>query len=480
MAEEAKQPFDPDATVRQPSAAIATDPEDTVRGPVFDPDATVNPAARVALEDPEATIRIPSPGKRKKNPFAPHALPESLQANLSALGGVNPLVALANPVLGAVPQIRRALKHPDPERLRERLREQIEALETSAMSADIPDKAVYLAVYALCALLDESAASTPWGRDWIENGLLHELRDTTEGGEGFFTQLEGLAADPDDNADLIEFFYICMALGFEGRYRGAEGGRHELERVRDRIYALISRRRPRPRDGLSERWRSARGPQAPAQPAPAPTPPAQQPIARLRGMPLRAKLSATAAIVGTLLVAFIVSTRFGDEAPPGDAAAPAVPASAAPQAQPPRAAAPAQPAAEPDLAKMLGDVARVSEKGGVLRIEPRNERQFASGAVRPSAALQKPVGRIAQSLDRVSGAIVVIGHADSTPVRRTTNQALSLARARAVALMLSAALADPKRVSAEGRADSEPAAPNDSAANRARNRRVVIEVRRAP
>ncbi|MEW6690901.1 MAG: type IVB secretion system protein IcmH/DotU, partial [Pseudomonadota bacterium] len=262
MAEEAKQPFDPDATVRQPTAAITTDPEDTVRGPVFDPDATVNPAARATLEDPEATIRIPSPGKRaKKNPFAPHALPESLQANLAALGGVNPLIALANPLLGAVPQIRRALKHPDPARLRERLREQIEALETAAMSADIPDKANYVAVYALCALLDESAASTPWGRDWIENGLLRELRDATDGGEGFFRQLESLEADPDGNADLIELFYVCMALGFEGRYRGAADGRHELERLRGRVYALVSRRRPRPRDGLSERWRSALAPQ---------------------------------------------------------------------------------------------------------------------------------------------------------------------------------------------------------------------------
>jgi type VI secretion system protein ImpK len=40
--------------------------------------------------------------------------------------------------------------------------------------------------------------------------------------------------------------------------------------------------------------------------------------------------------------------------------------------------------------------------------------------------------------------------------------------------MMAAKLADPKRVAAEGKADAEPVAPNDTDANRAKNRRVVI------
>jgi len=157
VAEDSKQPFDSEATVRQPAGALdpdATptrpvtpltepDADATLQGqpafdpafdpdatsptqPAFDPEATFNPAQRATLEDPEATIRIPSPGKkRKRNPFAPHGRVENLQANLSALGGLNALVALANPILGAVPQIRRALKHPNPAQLRATLREQI-------------------------------------------------------------------------------------------------------------------------------------------------------------------------------------------------------------------------------------------------------------------------------------------------------------------------------------------------------------------
>ena len=256
MAEEPKQ-FDPEATVAQPlgardsDATVAgplmapeADPEKTVDGPlfkaatgkgepdpeatdrhtVFDPDATMNPMERATL-DPEATVRVPSSGRIRLNPFAPKGMPESIQANLSSLGGLNSLVAIANPILGAVPQIRRALKHPDPVMLRSNLRDQIESFESSAMSAEISDETSNAAVYALCALLDESAAATPWGASWIEKGLLLDMRGEAGGGEGFFALLDKAAANPEANADLLEFFYVCLALGFEGRYRKIEDGK---------------------------------------------------------------------------------------------------------------------------------------------------------------------------------------------------------------------------------------------------------------
>ena len=45
---------------------------------------------------------------------------------------------------------------------------------------------------------------------------------------------------------------------------------------------------------------------------------------------------------------------------------------------------------------------------------------------------------------------------------------------------MQARISEPARLRAEGVADSEPLAPNDSAANRARNRRVAILLRGAP
>jgi type VI secretion system protein ImpK len=515
MAEEPK-PFDPDATLQQPMGALdpdatisgplampAVDPEATNKNPVFDPDATLNPVEKGNV-DPDATVRIPSPGRVRKNPFAPKSVPETIQANLSTLGGLNSLVAMANPILGAVPQIRRALKHPDPAALRASLRDQIESFETSAMSAEIPDATVIPVVYALCALLDESAAATPWGGDWIEKGLLQELRGVTDGGEGFFKLLDEMSIDPETNADLLEFFYICLALGFEGRYRSAEGGRQALEQVRNSLYATISRRRPRPVDGLSARWRSATA-QAAAAPAlqvaakvaaelsaqAAAQAEAEKSAAQsgkrgkpaefsLSRLPRRVIWSALASIVGALIVFYLLALRLLEDDVNNALATKSKVKTAAEQTA--AAPTPAPAPAGGDVAKALqGEPVNVAEEAGRTLITLRNEHQFAPGSVLPAPELRPLFQKIAAALDKTPGSIVVTGYADASPTQRYgSNRELSAARAQAVARMMTPKLGDPKRLTAEGKGDAEPLAPSDTDANRAKNRRVVIVLKPNP
>ena len=88
-------------------------------------------------DDADATVVLPTPG-RKRSAFAPSIERHAAAADLAALGGLNPLVEAANPILAAVPQIRHALRHPDPAGLRARLREQIDGFERSALAAGIP------------------------------------------------------------------------------------------------------------------------------------------------------------------------------------------------------------------------------------------------------------------------------------------------------------------------------------------------------
>jgi type VI secretion system protein ImpK len=61
--------------------------------------------------------------------------------------------------------------------------------------------------------------------------------------------------------------------------------------------------------------------------------------------------------------------------------------------------------------------------------------------------------------------------------RFPSNWELSTERARSVVALMGAHMRDAARLRTEGLADSEPAAPNDSAANRAKNRRVAIILR---
>ena len=452
--------------------------------------------------DPDATVRIASRPKKKPNPFAPKSPPETIQANLAALGGINPLVALANPILAAVPQIRRTLKHPDAAGLRESLKDQIEALETSAVSAEIHEDTVSAAVYALCALLDESAAATPWGGGWIANGLLHALRGESGGAEGFFALVDRFSAAPDQHADLLEFLYICLALGFEGRYRGAEGGRLALDKVREQLYTLIAKRRPRP-DALSEHWRTpvaqaaadaalqdvarataARAAADAARDAESTLPPRRAAAPRgLARLPRRAIWSVVGGVVGFSIVVYFFALRLLDEqertalATKGSSRSRVV-ATPAPAAAPGAAASPAR-----DLAQALEKLpVSVEDTPAGVALRFADDRQFVSGSNQPGLQMRTLLPKVAAALDNLPGAIVVIGHADSTPAgaHYASNAELSAARARSAARVMAPKLSDPKRLSAEGRGDAEPIAPNDDEAGRAKNRRVAILLKAAP
>src|SRR5215510_7333006 len=91
-----------------------------------------------AQTDVEATVALPTPGRRR-NPFDPVLDRPASAADLNALGGLNPLIEAANPILAAVPQIRHALRHPDPIGLRVRLRGQLDAFERAAHAAGIAE-----------------------------------------------------------------------------------------------------------------------------------------------------------------------------------------------------------------------------------------------------------------------------------------------------------------------------------------------------
>ena len=117
---------DDDATVMIPRRSRRRrDRDDPAPRP--DDDATVLMPAAAAEPDAEATIAIPTPGRRRDaEPACLAGRPCGRQrggaADIGELGGINPLVAAANPVLAAVAQIRHTLTHPDPEGLRASLR----------------------------------------------------------------------------------------------------------------------------------------------------------------------------------------------------------------------------------------------------------------------------------------------------------------------------------------------------------------------
>ena len=106
----------------------------------------------------------------------------------------------------------------------------------------------------------------------------------------------------------------------------------------------------------------------------------------------------------------------------------------------------------------------------------RGDGVFAPGSAEVSAQARGTFERIGAALNQVPGPVIVAGHTDSQPIRSLrfpSNWHLSKERAASVKALL-AAQVKPERMTAEGRADTEPVADNGTADGRARNRRVVI------
>ncbi len=112
----------------------------------------------------------------------------------------------------------------------------------------------------------------------------------------------------------------------------------------------------------------------------------------------------------------------------------------------------------------------------IIRIQEKGS--FPSGSADFNPGFLDVIDRISDALVRSPGRIIVAGHTDNVPIytaRFRSNWELSSARAVTVvhALLLNPGISD-DRVLIEGYADSHPLVPNDSAENRAKNRRVEL------
>ena len=118
----------------------------------------------------------------------------------------------------------------------------------------------------------------------------------------------------------------------------------------------------------------------------------------------------------------------------------------------------------------------IEDKKIIIRV--REKASFGSGSTDLKRAFKPLLGKVAKILQGSEGKIRVAGHTDDLPIytdRFRSNWELSSARAVSVVhQMMLASKIPAKRFLIEGYADTRPLVPNNSAKNRARNRRVEI------
>jgi len=144
----------------------------------------------------------------------------------------------------------------DAQSFRVHMREALKSADAEARKHGYTGDDIQSATFAVVAFLDESILNSrnPLFADWPRKPLQEELFGTHMAGEVFFQNLEKLLGrtDSHDLADLLEVYYLCLLLGFGGRY--SMGGKGELRSTIEALSAKIQRIRGRSLE-LSPYWR---------------------------------------------------------------------------------------------------------------------------------------------------------------------------------------------------------------------------------
>jgi chemotaxis protein MotB len=125
----------------------------------------------------------------------------------------------------------------------------------------------------------------------------------------------------------------------------------------------------------------------------------------------------------------------------------------------------------------LADHVQTSIAGDRLKVVNSNPLNFAPGKAQLLESSQDYLDALLPVLQRFEFVIQVEGHTDDRPIETLefkSNWELSAARAANFVRYLEDHGADPKRLAVIGYGPHRPLAPNDSEANRARNRRIEI------
>lgn len=380
--------------------------------------------------------------------------------------GLNPLVGAAHALIEAGAALRDARAAQPLEPLRARLAGMIETFGDETTAKGIDAETVALARYCLCTFIDETIAATSWGGGaWAARSLLVTFFGEASGGERFFTILHGLSQEPRRHLDALELMFIILSLGMAGRYRLMPRGHAELERVRDTLRRLIAAERGRALAPLSPQWQAAHAP----------------PLPRRRYVNGTA-LALSGVLVFLAALGAVFDHRLQEQAQPMIHSLGAVRLATAAR-QPAAAPAVTETALRKRLSTLLApEIARQSVTVGGTSdravITLLSDGVFASGraTVRPDDV--PLIRRIGAALDGTADRVIVVGHTDDRPPLSSgqSNWQLSLARASSVVELLREEAGRPERFLAQGRGTLDPIASNESAAGRARNRRVVITV----
>ncbi|HWW80062.1 MAG TPA: type IVB secretion system protein IcmH/DotU [Steroidobacteraceae bacterium] len=460
-----------DATILRPRPGAGRRPG-PVAGAGQAPPSGGQASAPGAAPWPAADGQGSAPSSAPWSSAAPAAAPPPPTASFAPLAdfsqaSTNPLVQAAVPLLVLAGRLRGQIANADIESLRRQAIQEMRSFEDRARQADVPPEDVLAARYALCTVLDEAVLNTPWGADgnWSNQSLLVTFHREAAGGEKFFQILERVSSEPQRYLVLLELLYVCLALGFEGKYRLDDRGAARLAEIRETLYRRIEGLRESVETELSPRWKGVE----------------DRRNAVMRFVPLWIVASACLVLLVGSYIYF--DSRLSTRAEPVSAQLARVGLESLDPVAPPPVGTPTSGLRELLATQIASGRISVEESGERTLITITATDLFASGSASINQSYETLVHEVASALNSVPGRILVIGHTDDQALRSLRfkdNYELSRARAVQVANLIRGFVTDGSRIEAAGKGALEPRyLPADAPANRARNRRVEIIHRRA-
>ncbi len=177
----------------------------------------------------------------------------------------NDLVSLAAPTLELVLKLQSGVVEPSND-VRPVVADLIVQLEQSGQQIRCDPQHIRDVEFALVAFVDETMLSPknnfPQREEWERNPLQLEYFKEHLAGVKFFERLDHLLANIERDADAVEVYYLCLLLGFKGKYNIylLEGELKEV--IKNVADALRSVNRLQP-VALSGRWQATDQPEAP-------------------------------------------------------------------------------------------------------------------------------------------------------------------------------------------------------------------------
>lgn len=208
----------------------------------------------------------------------------------------NDLVRFAGPIFDLILRLRAGIVQPS-NKLRPKVAKLLDEFEKRAERYRFNHKVVRVSKFALASFVDETVLTNnfPLKDEWEKYPLQLEYFGEQLAGNKFFEKLDAMLNQMKVTADAVEVYYVCMLLGFKGRYAVYEHDKL-ISTMQKTANALVKAGKIVPTE-LSPNWLANDQPAPPAK----------------RGMPTWAKISAFGGLAFALVIymgMFLLSSRF--------------------------------------------------------------------------------------------------------------------------------------------------------------------------